>query len=637
MEFSLKLSSLVLQNFRAFKGYHEIPLSKLNVFVGKNDIGKSSILDAINILLEGEYSSFDKDDICKYKVEDESCIIGGIFSDIPNEMIIDETARTSLSDEKLLQGEDTLFFYYKAKNSATLKPFLKANFPSHNTYKNILDKKLEELKSLATGVITDRDQYQYQANNKASIRKAIREFINDNEGLSLVEQEISIDKEDGKSICDKIKKHLPTYSLFQSDRKNADQDPEAQDPLKTATKEILASMGTELSDIERDVKEYVKKVAERTIEKLTEMNKELAEILEPEFSKPPDWSTVFKYTLKTKDDIPLNKRGSGVRRLILLNFFRAKAEKKLDDELSKQDKLSKNIIYAFEEPETSQHPDYQRLLIRSFIDLSLKENIQIFLTTHSPGVAKLLPPESIYLVKSNGNGVNVLKNDEEILKEVSSELGVLPSIDTEKLNKVKLVVCVEGKNDVQFLQNVNVSIPELKSIIDIADERILIIPLGGSSLQYWVNYDYLGKLNISQIHIYDSDLGHSQKAHQYKKYVDKINERGGKNFACETVMREFENYIHPELIRTHWGYDVSDLNWNEIDIAEEIAKRNLANSESTRGWEQLDDDEKKKKKSNIKNELNAVLSSNLTKELLTELGAYEEIESWFQKIKEFLN
>jgi len=635
----MKLETLILQNFRSFKGYHQIPISNLSVFVGANDVGKSAILEAINILLQGEYNSFDKDDICKYKIEGEECIIGGIFTSMPPDLVIDETAKTSLADESLLIKNDTLFILYKTKNTATLKPFIRTHFPSSKYYKNILDKNIDDLKEIANGLITDKAKYPYLANSKSSIRKSIRDFIKniDKKGLELKETDISIDKEEGKSIYDKIKKYLPVYSLFQSDRKNEDQDKEAQDPLKTATKEILGTMGTELENIEKSVKEYVKKISENTLIKLREMNPELADILEPEFTKSPDWPTVFKYTLKTRDDIPLNKRGSGVRRLILLNFFRAKAEKVLEDDIKKQNRVSNDIIYAFEEPETSQHPTHQKMLIESFIELSQKSNIQILLTTHSPGIAKLLPEESLIMLRKKADNVEVLNNDPKILKEIADTLGILPNIEIENTNKVKLAICVEGKNDIQFLKNINLAIPEFKAIIDLEDEKIITLPLGGSSLQYWVNLDYLGKLNLDQVHIYDSDIGHPKKAHQYKKYVDKINSKGGNNIAYETNKREFENYIHPTLIREEWGYDITPVNWDETDIAEEIAIRNLENSESTRTWDQLADDERKKKKSNIKDNLNNGQSKNLTKDMLVELNAYDEIESWLLKIKEFLN
>ena len=57
--------------------------------------------------------------------------------------------------------------------------------------------------------------------------------------------------------------------------------------------------------------------------------------------------------LRDGNGVPVNKRGSGARRLILLSFFRAQAERAAG---------GKEVIYAIEEPETSQHPDNQRAL-----------------------------------------------------------------------------------------------------------------------------------------------------------------------------------------------------------------------------------------------------------------------------------
>ncbi|MDP0590091.1 MAG: AAA family ATPase [Candidatus Endonucleobacter bathymodioli] len=63
------------------------------------------------------------------------------------------------------------------------------------------------------------------------------------------------------------------------------------------------------------------------------------------------------------EDIPINKRGSGVKRLILLNFFRAEAERRQNEN------NVPSIIYDIEEPETSKHQNHQRKLIEAFIEL----------------------------------------------------------------------------------------------------------------------------------------------------------------------------------------------------------------------------------------------------------------------------
>ncbi|GBD95464.1 hypothetical protein BMS3Abin06_00336 [bacterium BMS3Abin06] len=100
------------------------------------------------------------------------------------------------------------------------------------------------------------------------------------------------------------------------------------------------------------------------------MDASLASQLNPQFTAPK-WESLFKASITGDDDIPINKRGSGVKRLILLNFFRAKAEQVA------REKVRHDIIYAIEEPETSQHPNNQRMLLRALSDLSIERRCQL--------------------------------------------------------------------------------------------------------------------------------------------------------------------------------------------------------------------------------------------------------------------
>jgi len=209
--------------------------------------------------------------------------------------------------------------------------------------------------------------------------------------------EIDVTKEDAKNIWDQLKNYMPLYSLFQSDRKNSDGDSEIQDPMKLAVQEILkdSSIQTSLNQIATEVESKLKEVADRTLEKLKEMNPEIANSLNPVIPSVESlkWADVFKnVSISGDEDIPINKRGSGVKGLVLLNFFRAEAERR------KNEKNVPDIIYAIEEPETSQHSDYQKKLIDAFIELSKGQHTQIVLTTHSPRASvrltiKLSPPD----------------------------------------------------------------------------------------------------------------------------------------------------------------------------------------------------------------------------------------------------
>ena len=129
---------------------------------------------------------------------------------------------------------------------------------------------------------------------------------------------------------------------------------------------------------------------------IREMNPELANSLSPNIPSFTDlkWSDLFKnVSIAGDNDIPINKRGSGVKRLILLNFFRAEAER------MQSNTESDGLIYAIEEPETSQHVAHQKILMKALIDLANNENVQVVLTTHSSYVVKQLKFDNIRLVK----------------------------------------------------------------------------------------------------------------------------------------------------------------------------------------------------------------------------------------------
>ena len=81
--------------------------------------------------------------------------------------------------------------------------------------------------------------------------------------------------------------------------------------------------------------------------------------------------------------------------MVLISFFRAEAERR------RAEKGLRDIVYAIEEPETAQHPEHQRKLIKALIDLSKASNAQVLLTTHSPEIVKRLDFDNIKLVSNN--------------------------------------------------------------------------------------------------------------------------------------------------------------------------------------------------------------------------------------------
>ena len=610
----MKIKKLILENFRIFKERTTIDFDNLTAFIGKNDFGKSSILEVLDIFLNDKDArvKIDKDDLSK-GANSSDILIGVVFEDLPKKIIIDATVQTDLKEEYLLNKDGNLEIHKIYLNGKLKGTSILANQPNNPNLKDLLSLKISELKTRAQDLGIDLSEEDKRVCSK--IRKVIRENIN--EEIELEEISILVDKEGAKQIWEQLKNYMPLYALFQSDRQNVDQDSEVQDPMKIAIKKILCGeeLQGKLKGIQKEVETTITGIANQTIEKLNEMNPEIAQELKPEIPEPK-WENVFKgITITSDEGIPLNKRGSGVRRLILLNFFRAEAEKK------KEERNVPNIIYAFEEPETSQHPEHQRKLIDAFLELSSRDDTQIILTTHSPGIASLLPVESLRFLSKRDDQILIAKGTDEIFDKISESLGVLPSIDKEKIDKLKLIVCVEGPTDVEFFKRLSQKVDE-EIIIDLEnDQRVVVIPLGGSTLKHWVDNNYLRKLSLPEIHIYDGD---KEKYKQSARQVD-VRDDGSKGFT--TQKREIENYVHPSIIEEiFYELDQNTLidrtqdnwieHWDQLNIIPSIKRTGVSLREIK-----------------IKEKICSEGIENMTVELFKELQAYEEIKEWFVAMK----
>lgn len=379
----MKIEKVKIKNFRSYRDEIVIPFKNLNIFLWKNDIGKSTILEALDIFFNDKKACcpISMDDINQFSWEND-VEISVCFSDFWENITID-TVSTRIQDEYLL-NEEWLLEIKKIYSWATLKPvtYIVAKHPSNDDIlESLLNKKITELKQICR----DKAIHAQDERRSASLRKAIRDSY---DRIITELQCIPVDKEWGREIREVLQKQLPTYSLFQSDRSNSDQDTEVQNPMKIALNNILAK--PEILDRLRGVFDEVmwemQRVAQGTLEKLRILNPDLANMLSPrlqEFEKL-SWDKPFWKTEISSDEIPLNKRWSGVKRMILLSFFLNEVERRRDEE------WLTDIIYAFEEPETSQHPEHQSLLINAFKTLSETDWVQVILTTHSPYVYKEL-------------------------------------------------------------------------------------------------------------------------------------------------------------------------------------------------------------------------------------------------------
>ena len=407
------IHSLSITNFRGYKDTVTILFNELTAFVGKNDVGKSTILEALDIFFHDGKGliKIEKNDVNvrEKQAGNEDIIISVVFEDLPDQVIIDSATTTSLQNEHLLNAESRLEILKKFHNGGTPKVFIKAMHPTNPECSDLLLKKNAELKT-----ILRKNNIQCEnLSSNVKLREAIWGHFADELQLQLCE--IDASKEDAKKIWEKLSSYMPVYSLFQSDRKNSDGDSEVQDPLQEAVKQILndSELQVTLSKVAAEVTRKLKEVSTHTLAKLKEMDPAVANSLNPVIPSADalKWSDVFKkVSISGDEDIPINKRGSGVKRLVLLNFFRAEAERRY----KKGDNTG--VIYAIEEPETSQHTANQRVLIQALKTLSASPHTQVIITTHSGIIVKELDFTNLRLISDVNDQKQVLNVTPGVLR-----------------------------------------------------------------------------------------------------------------------------------------------------------------------------------------------------------------------------
>ncbi|WP_066026170.1 AAA family ATPase [Enterococcus mundtii] len=534
----MKLVELIVKNFRGYKEETKLSVGELTALIGKNDAGKSTLLEALEIFFNNKRVICEREDLSVDCDSSQTIEISCLFTDYPLNLTIDSGSTTTLKNEYLLNRKNLLHIKKSYKcTSQKPKPEVSiiCNHPVNKEYDDVLQLKKSELKDRAKKLKINESEY--DARNNASIRKAIWKNCED---LKLMERGIVVNEPESKKIYTVLETYLPSYALFQSDRKSSDSDNEIADPMNVAISKALMGLEDEIVKIKESVQKSAIESAERTLEKLKEMDPHLANSLIPEFKSEPRFDSLFKLSIKSDKGISINKRGSGVRRLILLNFFRAEAERQLSESERKS-----NIIYAFEEPETSQHPAHQKVLFKSFFELSNKENCQVLLTTHTPALGELLPLESLRLITKNQLNKNIIKQDnEDIYEEIANSLGVLSEYVP---SNSKGILLVEGKEDIYFFNHLTEILRKNRIIDKTFDEGgIVLLPTGGcNNLKEWVTLKLIEKLSLPWAVFLDSDR---KKENERTKNVERIIELNDQNItAFTTKKREIENYFHPAI------------------------------------------------------------------------------------------
>lgn len=539
---NMYLNKVTLDAFRGVSKPQEIFFEDLNTIVGRNDAGKSTLLFALDYFFNEKAASLE--DLNNVS-DSEDFYIECVFSGVDIEEKLKEYLRQNNKKEEgideeveslLISEELTVKRSWIGANGKP-KTYIKTIDYEEEKYRglvNLSDIKISKLlKDLEVTVPADEPG----RNSKLEKIKHIS---------------IELDKRGEKKdyFYKEYKKidFLPIFEFFPADFAIST-DSSYSKYFRSETGDVFEKKTkSQLDKVETEVRNSMASEAEHITEYIKEHASDIESVsIEPIF----DWKTALndvKINMKAKNDseqIRLEYKGAGFRRLFMVARFRYLASVR----------STGDTIYAIEEPETFLHPSAQTELLNSLITIS--EDNQVLITTHSAVFAGKTPNNSIFLTKKGAIGTEYLSKDEVTIKGIIEELGIRPSHNL--VDEFEKIIFFESHHDIDFF----------KILCEKAGYRIdrnyLLLPGGTSSVENLISVDYFqNQTTRNQFLVIDSDIfdpddypTEKVKGLEYKvaKNNKIVSDFDAKDRCSGWVLpkREMENYLHPRAIERAYG------------------------------------------------------------------------------------
>lgn len=533
----MKIHSVYVENFRPFKKLEEMKTGSLATIVGKNDVGKSNILRALKVFF-AENPKIDESDVHDGASLDENLVIEVAFDSLPGKIELEPGVETSLQKEMLVDvdGQLRIRKIYPRGNLGKFDIVIIAQDFDDESFRGLASLKEKELNERCDSLNIDVTKSGRGITNKSK-REALREKAS-GEGILTKKTEMTLTSRDDlwKNICSM----LPKFELFETDTRLGVGETTFQSQfrpmIKSAVEQPSVVSATEV--LSKEIGSALQKEVNKIFEQLQKHTDALVGLTaKPSFSL--DKSVSFEILGKDQHDVEssLDRRGSGMRRLLMVAFFKYLAER---------GGSSGDYVFAVEEPENCLHPGLQRELVSSFRKLS-DEGYQTIVTSHSPVFAGASPVEDLALIVRDKGVARAIQSPDIELNEVAEELGVEPA---DQITCYNACIFVEGPNDIIFWNTVATKLKDGGHIgEDFNDKEIGFAISGGNNLKFWIDSRAMQRLTRRFGVVVDSDKKSAQHCIPQRKlnWKKKCEDQGGKFFILRK--REIENYIHSAALQ----------------------------------------------------------------------------------------
>jgi predicted ATP-binding protein involved in virulence len=557
----MKATRLIASNFLGFLTPTEITIRDFRVIVGRNDVGKSAVLKALDLFLNGGTPNEDTPHVKSgsNEIELKLCLSPNLA-----EVVIDQTIPTTFEAEELVDegGEVCL---KKTWDSSAARPkavtFIRRKVYDEGDFLGLNERALI---TACTNAGIDTTKAGGGEFNNVEKREKLRSF-HETAGTAFCYKWEKLPTSGAtrfKLVHDAVKQLLPRFEYFRADSSLSESDSAIQNYFREVALEALAEIGTD--EIEEKIRERLNVVLESISERINRVvPQEETVVPSVEF----DWARVIKTEFRThgdQDTVPLKNRGDGFRRISMMAYFEHMAEQRNDS--------GRDVIFGIEEPETFLHPAAQEQLFEKFSDLSAA-GYQVIVSTHSPIIVANACRDDLVLVERI-DGATRVENAVEDIGCVAKDLGV--TVDNQLLAIVdagQSFLLVEGVDDANALKHLAERYQENGLITEtFSDINIVILPIGScGSIKHWVSLDLFGQLSKPCFIFFDSDKKSFEEESPTAAQLNKLGFEVDVDYRV-TKKRELENYIAPSAIeRLVPGCGLTFGDWDDV---KELAKNN---------------------------------------------------------------
>lgn len=480
----MKLTKVIINNFRSFGESQIIELNNQTVLIGNNSSGKTTVLQALSKLFS------DKQNDRIIKKSDFHLPKGSRPGENTRNLFIETIFEFDELDGTLYSPAIPSFFEHFTVSQDGAKPFLRIRLESSweddGTVEGSVDTQFYYISS-DEDTIRDEDKHRAPRKDLDKIR------------VLYVPASRTPEKELGNASGSMLSRLVNNINWTENEIN------EITDKIDELNNTFLSENGA-LTQINNEIQKSWKLYHEDNRFSQAELiinSSEMAAALR---------QIALKFSPTTTEEaFTVSDLGDGLRSI----FYFSLVDSILDIELEITKDREENpdnprfklippilTILAIEEPENHIAPHHIGKLVKRFKQLSNNDNSQVILTSHSPAIVKRIDPEDLRYLR--------IENNDSVLQTIVSDIQLPRSIDESykyikgaiqaypELYFAKLVVLGEGDSEELLL-------PKFFDLLgkEIDSSQISIVPLGGRHVNYF--WKLLNSLKIPYITLLDFD------------------------------------------------------------------------------------------------------------------------------------